>query len=158
MVPSYHSNSVAIADSGATSHFLLPNAAFQCIPTKKNITVMLPNGATLNTTTQCRLQINNLSQQAASGFALPGLAKHSLVSVSKLCDDDCEVTFDKTNVNVTKDNTTIWTGTRDPTTRLWMLPLTTTNQQQAHNVFTINTIQQQIAYLHGCAEFPPNIA
>ena len=118
MVPSYHLNSVAIADSGATSHFLLPNAAFQCLPAKKSITVALPNGATLNTTTQCRLNIKNLSQQAASGFVLPGLEKHSLVSVAKLCDDDCEVTFDKQIVNVTKDITTLWTGTRDPTTRL----------------------------------------
>ena len=38
-----------------------------------------------------------------------------------------------------------------------MLPLTKT-QQQVNNVFTINNIQQQITYLHGCAGFPPKTA
>ena len=140
MVPSSSSTSFAIADSGATSHFLLPNAAFKCIPTKKSITVALPNGATLNTSTQCRLDIHQISQQAATGFVLPGLANHSLVWISKLCDDDCEVIFDKTNVNVNKNKTTIWTGARDPTTRLWMLPLTTPDKQQINNIFSIDNI------------------
>ena len=68
----------------------------------------MPNGSILNTNTQCKLANKHLSPEAASGFILPGIAKHSLVSVSKLCDNNCIETFNKQNIVITKNNKTIW--------------------------------------------------
>ena len=96
--------------------------------------------------------------QAATGFILPGLAKHSLVSIEKLCDETCKFTFTKQSMVVTKQDIHVWEGNRDPTKRLWLLPL---NKQQTHNintVYKIGNIKQQIEYLHACSGYPPKQA
>ena len=113
----------------------------------------MPNGSILTTNKQCTLHIPTLSTNATSGYILPGLKKHSLISIAKLCDNDCIATFTKKDVTITKNNKSIWKGQRDNTTKLWMLPLPP-EHHQVNNVHTMDTVLQQIQYLHACAGYP----
>ena len=72
-----------------------------------------------------------------------------------MCDDNCTATLDKHNVVLTKNNTTIWTRNKDPVTKLWLLPLDTTDEHQMNNLYTINSFKQKVEYLHACTGYPP---
>ena len=86
----------AIMDSGATSHFLVTKA-----PTRDRqvaispLKVRLPDGAQVASTHTCQLDIPQLPDKAKLGHIIPGLASHSLLSVVRLCNAGCEVTFTK---------------------------------------------------------------
>ena len=86
----------AILDSGATSHFLVSaaptrNRQFTTSPLK----VRLPDGGYVSSTHTCDLDLPLLPTKARLGHIIPGLASHSLLSVVKLCNAGCEVTFTK---------------------------------------------------------------
>ena len=93
----------AILDSGATSHFLVSaaptsNKKFAQTPLK----VRLPDGGLVSCglvslTHTCHLELPKLPTKARLGHIIPGLASHSLLSVVKLCNEGCEVTFTKIN-------------------------------------------------------------
>ena len=108
----------ALADSGAMMHLFHPSAPVAPVQEKQHIRVALLDGSILSTSTQCALTVDGLSKSAAKGYILPGLARHSLISIGKLCDDECTVAFTATDVSVTKNNNIIWTGTCDPDTKL----------------------------------------
>ena len=152
MDPIKQQQQYAIADSGATAHFLKSEISGKHNTIKQHITVSMPNGTILTTNKQCTLNIPTLTTKATSAYILPGLKKHSLISIEKLCDDDCIATFTKHKVTITKNNQAIWTGDRDNTTNLWILPLT--SNHQVNNVHTLDTVNQQIKYLHACAGYP----
>ena len=60
---------------------------------------------------------------ARLGRIIPGLAAHSLLSVVKLCDAGCDVTFTKIDCTVRMRGRVLMTGKKDTKTGLWMLPL-----------------------------------
>ena len=64
-----------------------------------------------------------LSPTARLGHELQGLKTGSLVSIGKLCDDECMTLFTKYNVNVIKNGKVIINGPRNNKTRLWDIPL-----------------------------------
>ena len=155
----------ALADSGATTHLFHPSAPVDPINEKRHIRVALPDGSILSTNMQCALTVNGLTKSAWKGYILPGLVRHSLISIGKLCDDECTVAFTVTDVSVTKHNNVIWAGTCDPNTKLWTLPLTnitsdaqatklTTPTMSAHSVFEITNVKNKLLYLHACAGYP----
>ncbi|KAL7545764.1 hypothetical protein ACHAWF_009117 [Thalassiosira exigua] len=65
-------------------------------PTKtKPISAKLPNSTKVCTTHECKLAMSQLTARARKAYILPGLASYSLLSVVKLCNARCEVSFDK---------------------------------------------------------------
>ena len=127
----------ALSDSGAMTHLFHPSVPVDPVDKKRHIRVALPDSSILTTNMQCTLTVNGLSKSARKGYILPGLARHSLIFIGKLCDDECTVAFTSTNVSVTKHDRVIWAGTRDPNTKLWTLPLTNiTSDAQATELTT----------------------
>ena len=116
----------AILDSGATSHFLVLMAPKEGItPASNPMRVSLPNGDTIQATHTCTLALPQLPEKVRHSHIIPGLAAYSLLSVVKLCDTGCDVTFTKIDCTVQLRGRVLMTGTKDTKTGLWMLPLTT---------------------------------
>ena len=82
----------AIADAGATAHFLLPGAPVTNVqPTQHPLTINLPDGGTIKSTHTCLLDMPWLPFTARIAHIVPGLAHTSLVLISTLCDAGCKV-------------------------------------------------------------------
>jgi hypothetical protein len=77
---------MAIADTGASGHYIRPQDPHQSNGTKQDsITVGLPNGATLQSSTNnCTLDIPQLPDAARQAHLIPGLTHSSLVSIGTL--------------------------------------------------------------------------
>jgi hypothetical protein len=122
--------------------------------------VRLPNGETITSTHTETLNMPYLPQAARLAHILPGLAQHSLVSVGKICDSGCSVTFTASNVTVTNGHSTILTGEWDKESNLWRVPLNPApplhggQKHSAHNVYEKKSIQDTITYLHACCFSP----
>ena len=113
-----------IADSGATGHFMLPGAPVINIrATKAPIKIVLPDGDTIQSTHECELDIPALPAKARIAHIVPGLAHTSLISIRVLCDAGCAVYYDEDECQVHYKKRLIWTGQREPTTKLWVFPL-----------------------------------
>ena len=82
-------------------------------------TVNLPDGTSIQSNEMGHLPIPSLSPTASQCHVLPDLRSASLISVGKLCNDDCVVTFDKHRVYVTKNNKIILQGHRNRRDNLW---------------------------------------
>jgi hypothetical protein len=165
-VPSDH----AIADTGATGHFVLPGTPVTNIaPVIQALVINLPDGKQLVSTHTCCLNVPWLPAPAREAHIVPGLAHASLVSIKTLCDAGCRVTYDDENCRVYFNQTMVWIGHREPTTGLWVLPLdplkTTDNvtptrndsetNHVASNAYTMTSKESLIKYLHQCLFSPP---
>ena len=117
-------HTLAILDSGATSHVLVTMAQKSSVsPANNPLRVALPNGDTVQSTHTCTLALPRLPEMARESHIIPGLAAYSLLSVVKLCDAGCDVTFTKIDCTVRMRGRVVKTGKIDAKTRLWMLPL-----------------------------------
>ena len=109
----------AILDSGATSHFLVANAPADDVMTAANpISVRQPDGARVQLSHTCALQIPQLPKKARLAHVIPGLASHSLMSVVRFCNCGCEVTFTKIDCVVKYCGRIILRGHKDNATGL----------------------------------------
>ena len=86
----------AILDSGVSSHFLVVGAPV----TNKQvavapISVTLTDGDQLHSTHIGELDMPRLPKSARECHIIPDLASYSLISVVKLCEAGCEVSFTK---------------------------------------------------------------
>ena len=124
----HHNQNHAILDSGATNHYLQSSAPVKITKPSTHIHVNLPDGNIIQSSHECSLDHPVLSQQANKAFIFPKLQLSNLISVDQLCDDNCTVTFSKTNAIVSKNNETILTGQRNPTNGMWTLPLSSFKQ------------------------------
>ena len=114
----------AILDSGATSHFLVVDAPVDDVTKADNpINVKQPDGAYVTSTHTCNLKIPNLPHAARLAHLIPGLASHSLVSVVRLCNAGCRVTFTKIDCIVEYRGRTIMRGYKCTKNGLWMVNL-----------------------------------
>ena len=77
----------------------------------------------MRSTHTCRLNIPWLPEAATEAHIVPGLAYTSLVSIRILCNAGCEVIYKDENCLVYYDKKLVWKGKREPTTKLWVLPL-----------------------------------
>jgi hypothetical protein len=144
--PSPPSQSTVILDSGCIAYFLLGNSKCKnkVLP-ETPLEVCLPNGATIASTHTATLNLPLLPHESRHAHILPGLTKHSLLSVGKICDSGCAVTFTATKVEVTNGGSKIC---------MWRIPLETsitlqiTPEHYAHNVYEQKSIQDTITYLH----------
>ena len=169
-LPSKSRNTIdwAIADSGATSHFLMTSApVIVKEPASSPLSVKLPNGDTLRSTHTCQLDIPALPTGARLGHIIPGLANHSLISIVQLCNEGCEVKFIKEACHVIYNNRVIMYGRKCPRTGLWMLPVAqhqqeemveanhpTTTLELMANVYETSTQADLAQYLHQCLFSP----
>ena len=84
----------AVLDSGATSHFLLASApADDVTEATMLMPVQHPNGDRIQSTHTYKLPIPSLPASARIAHVMPGLALHSLLSILRLCNVGCDVTF-----------------------------------------------------------------
>jgi hypothetical protein len=105
-----------------------------------------------------------LSKQAQQGQVLDGLKTGSLISIGKLCDDDCIAIFSKFNVIIIKNSQLIITGTRNGRNGLWNIPLAPLPHTSPHPATTYKLASSAIsndatkaelaAFLHGSVFSP----
>jgi hypothetical protein len=161
----------AIADAGATGHFILPGTPVSDIqPASKPLAINLPNGEKIMSTHTCRLNVPWLPEKAREAHIVPGLAHASLVSIKILCDAGCRVIYDDNACRVYYNEKIVWIGHREPSTGLWVLPLNPTQQatrlphlrakgcdttHATNNAYTMTSKESLIKYLHQCLFSPP---
>ena len=86
--------------------------------------VTLPNNATLTSNQEGQLFLNNkLSSNDQRATILYNLKSSSLISLSQLCDDNCEILLNKNNLYVIKTNDLLLKGHRNYNDRLRDIPL-----------------------------------
>ena len=73
----------------------------------------------IKSTHQGQLPFPTLSQEATKTNILPRLHSASLVSLGQLCDDKCDITLNKREIKVFKNNLQLLTGPRNPFDGLW---------------------------------------
>ena len=166
---------IAKGDSAATGHFFRPEDTHVLVNMRKECgpLVTLPDNDVIGSSHTAQLPtLPSLSTQATKTAVLPQLASSSLVSLSQLCDDDCQCLLTKEKLEVIKDGkfvlengagTSVLQGVRNPHDRLWDIPipqpLSTTklpisnshslNQYHVNNITmdkltsTINSFQQR---------------
>ena len=102
------------------------------------------------------MPIPTLSSKATSAAVFENLHSASLLSVGQLCDDDCQVTFDKKHMNVYKDNKNILTGTQNKNDGLWDVQLPQSAPLPQANVIIrkYTSIKTLIPYLQACCFSP----
>eukprot|EP00804_Cyclotella_cryptica_P007932 CCRYP_019848-RA/>CCRYP_019848-RA protein AED:0.05 eAED:-0.05 QI:0/-1/0/1/-1/1/1/0/1335 len=156
----------AIADSGATAHFLLPNVT---ISNKRKaehpLHITLPDGEVIHSTHVGNLNLPGLGDSATLAHVVPGLAHSSLLSIKHFCDNGCHVIFTKQDCKVYRKAELMLVGKRHPATGLWIVP--TSNQcistkptsafasHAAHNAYQTTSKAKLIQFLHQCAFSPP---
>ena len=152
---------LGIADAGATSHILLPQAPIMNIhPTIKPLKINLPDGVTLQSTHTAHLAILWLPDAAREAHIISSLNHTSLVLIKSLFNagETCNVTY----------NEAIWQGYREPTTGLWVSPLRPEAPKllsQSHikpklteavyNIHALTSKESLVKFLQQCLFSPP---
>ena len=114
----------AILDSGASSHFLIPNA--RCINPKvatNPLRIRIPNGQTVTSSHTCLLDLPLLPKDARIAHIVPGMSGFSLISVVKLCNAGCQVKMTDISCQVTFRGKIVVTCSKCTRTGLWLMPL-----------------------------------
>ena len=115
---------MAVVDAGATGHFVLPGTpVIDVLPTSRPISINLPNSSVIKSTHTCRINIPWLPERATRAHIVPGLAHTSLIPIASLCNAGCRVIYDGDKCKVYFENKVTWRGNREPSTKLWVLPL-----------------------------------
>eukprot|EP00804_Cyclotella_cryptica_P011472 CCRYP_016407-RA/>CCRYP_016407-RA protein AED:0.68 eAED:0.37 QI:0/0/0/1/1/1/2/0/374 len=112
----------AIADSGATAHFFLPNVT---ISNKRKaehpLNITLPDGEVIQSTHVGNLNLPGLGNSATLAHVVPGLTHSSLLSIKQLCDNGCHVIFTKQDCKVYRKAELMLVGKHHPATGLWVV-------------------------------------
>ena len=117
----------ALADAGATGHFVLPDTPVINVKVARHpLKINLPDGDCLTSTHTYTLGILWLPNNAKEAHIVPGLAHASLISIKILCDAGCKVTYDDDECRVYYNKKVLWFRKREPQTGLCILPLTDT--------------------------------
>jgi hypothetical protein len=111
-----------IPDTGCTGHYVNNDVTLsRCTPA--NLKIRMPDGRHITAAEQGQLPlIQDISQNAAVAYKIP-LLSQSLLSIGKLCDNNCTATFSKTDCVIKHNEKIIITGKRDPTNSLWKIPI-----------------------------------
>jgi hypothetical protein len=117
----------------------------------------MPNGTTIQSSHTCKLLLTDLPHQARQAHILPGLVHSSLISVRKLCDNECSVTFTHDRMTVSRNGKDVMYGSRDPKSRLWRVNLKqimNTKIAQCNHAHDNNNQKDLINYLHAACFSP----
>ena len=115
MTQSYYSRPCIIAkgDSGAISYYFRMKDMTCLANVRANTTLKVhqPDGTTLKQVAAGHLPLSDqLSCNAKEAAVLPQLHTSLLISLGKLCDDDCDVHLTKTDLVATKNNKVVLQG------------------------------------------------
>ena len=123
---------IAKLDSGASQHYITKkhiDILQNKIPLQNGPIAMLPNKTVIKADTQGLLPLHNsLTTVGQKALSFPNLTNESLLSVGQLCNDNCEVKFDKNTVTVLKNEKVILKGKRNI----------------RDNLYDINLLQNQV--------------
>jgi hypothetical protein len=117
----------------------------------------MPNGTTIQSSHTCNLLLTDLPPQAQQVHILPVLVHSSLISVGKLCDNGCSVTFTQDQVTVSKNGKHVMYGSRYPKSRLWRVNSKQnfeTENVQCNHAHDNNNQKDLIKYLHAACFSP----
>ena len=139
------------ADTGATSTYLKLQDQ-HCTTNFKQIIngpqILQPDRSILKIQKQCTLPINEkLSDEAQAAYVVPGLKNASLLSIGKLCDDNCLALFTKKNLFVFKNNNLILQGLRNKCDGLWDVMFPTLNEKESNDNNMVKTKEQSMNYI-----------
>ena len=160
------SHKFTILDSGCTGHYFPPNYPItDATPTVASecLNVTLPDSSKITSTHVAHIPIPTLPPQATKTYIFPGL-QFALLSVGQLCDCNCTVHFSKQTVKIfNADNTLISTGTRDPHTELWKIPLPISQSPtplslQANGIIKRNTLISDLCQFLHASLFNPTLS
>ena len=169
----------AVMDSGTTSTVIKPNDNQYVIDTKvpSNKLFTVATGETARGGNQAVLK-NGLRGKAAQAEMVPTLKHNSLISTSKLADENYYTVFTPTEVlvydgKISPTKVPVWKGWRDQSTGLWRVPLCdkvenvntdtalfTSEQMTESFGESINSVQnlpsksEHVKYLHAALGFP----
>ena len=156
----------AIADSGASQHYLMQSDEKHCTDIN-NVTngplVKMPNNNYIRGSRSMSLQLHpTLSQGAQKAHSFDTLKSGSLISIGQLCDDDCVAIFTKYDLRVMKDGTLIIKGKRNKANGLWHIPLSPSNESQiiptseeCHSaIYNQSTKADLAGFIHACMFSP----
>eukprot|EP00804_Cyclotella_cryptica_P018738 CCRYP_007224-RA/>CCRYP_007224-RA protein AED:0.34 eAED:0.32 QI:0/0/0/1/0/0/2/0/496 len=121
--PPYCSD-LAIADTGASGQYFLPQAPHQHQCTRPPTTIRTATGQPLFSTGTATINLPSIPPGTRHGHIVPGLT-HNLISISTLCDAGCTAHFTADTLTITEPaDTVILSGTRDMhAPRLWQINL-----------------------------------
>jgi hypothetical protein len=117
-------DNTAILDSGCTSNIW--SATAPCTSNQAAhipLSVNMPNGMSIQSSHTCDLLLTDLPPQARKVHVFPGLVDNSLISVGQLCDNECDVIFNKDTVSGMNNGNCVMLGARDPQSGLWRVNL-----------------------------------
>jgi hypothetical protein len=106
-----HTATTAIADMGASDHYLTPSFPVAACTTAPHTIIQMATGESKSSTTGALLSLPpTLSNAARTGYIIEGFT-NNLISLGKLCDDNCIIVLDKRTL-IVRDHTgrTIFTG------------------------------------------------
>ena len=114
-----------IPDTGCTGHYVPPSIELNNI-TEDIIRVWITDARHIQSNHCGELPLLQSLTNAAARIAhrIPQLT-WSLLSISKLCDNDCVDTFDKQHCSLHYNGKLILHGEQDKATTLWKIPLVT---------------------------------
>ena len=102
--------------TSATYHYLEPEAVKYCTNTTNadGLDVTVINGGIITPFLKAKVLLaKELSKNAQHTFIVDELKTWYLLSISQLCDDDCNTIFIKFNVKILKNSKIIITGNRN---------------------------------------------
>ena len=110
------------ADSGASNtYFRLQDVTKHKVDTKNSIVVTQANGDTMKSTHIANMNLPTLSSAAKIGHVIPNLSSASLLSIGKLCDDNCLSLFTKEKLFIFKQNKLLLQGKRNHFNGMWTI-------------------------------------
>ena len=112
------STTIAKLDSGASAHYFRYKDAVKClqdVAEDDGPEVVTPTLDTIKATHKGKLPFasKELSTNARESHVFGQLGSASLISVASMCDDGCQVMFDKNNAFITKNNKLLIKGYRN---------------------------------------------
>ena len=93
---SHHTWSIdTIPESGCTAHYIQPNKDLHSQESVEPIFIELPDGGVLSSNKVTSLPIPEFSKKYQQAHIFPDITTGNLLSIAQLCDDDCDVLFNK---------------------------------------------------------------
>ena len=97
----------------------------------------------------------SLRTHAKKAHIFDGLQSASLISLVKMCHDDCVTILDNNKINILKYKTLILKVYRNKNDGLWGIPISIPVRHHAMSIITKErTKTELIQYLHGCSFSP----
>jgi hypothetical protein len=114
-------------------------------------------GTSIQLSYTCDILLTEFSPQARKAHVLTDLVHNSLISVGQLCDNGCDITFNKDTVSVMNNGKCVMLGACDPQSGLWRVNLRNTKtaiQSTCNNARDTINQKELINYLHAACFSP----